>query len=211
MELRTPQSIKIVAPLCPFVEKLTPAAINRPENFVQVNSDVRAKYEAVVASMDVAGFSVIHKEWETRHYDDLGGEANAIVELMHTCRIVNGKPLNDPSFHSFSGQAQAFMWHYLDAPVSAKEVSEDAGRAGNGHDPGGMLKIQADETQFRYFLGPFIREAVETYNSLFDATGADLVTTQAICYIICSTSNTIARKPTFSQGRFREFACDGRW
>ena len=50
------------------------------------------------------------------------------VEIIHTRRPVNGKPLSDPSFHSFGGQASTFIWHYLDAPVSAKEVSEDAGQ-----------------------------------------------------------------------------------
>jgi hypothetical protein len=50
-------------------------------SFVEINPDVRAKFDAVNAALDAAGFAVVHEEWETRHYDYLNGDANAIVEI----------------------------------------------------------------------------------------------------------------------------------
>ena len=49
---------------------------------MEINPDVRAKYDAANAALAAAGFAVMHEEWETRHYDYLDGEANSIIEII---------------------------------------------------------------------------------------------------------------------------------
>ena len=64
-----------------------------------------------------------------------------------------------------------WVWEYLDAPVSVKEVREDMGRIAEGYNPGmsleGGLKAGADETQFRYALGPKVEVDCEAYIGMF--------------------------------------------
>merc|ERR1712039_370238 len=74
-------------------------------------------------------------------------------------------------------QMSQFVFEYLDAPVSVKEIIADCGKCGPHH-PGENFRTMGcgkDETQFRYFMGPYIKAFVEVYNSFFDATGCDLI------------------------------------
>lgn len=123
--------------------------------------------------------TVLDKEWPSRRFDYLGREENVIVEAMFTRRPVNGKPLGSDPNGSFAGQLSQFVWEYLDAPVSVKEVMDDMGKAGAAVNPAAALldgkRASQDETQFRYHLGPKVEVDVEAYNSYFETTGADLI------------------------------------
>merc|ERR1740121_1805869 len=101
-----------------------------------------------------------------------------MMQRLHGEMIVNGKPFTTSVYCSSISQMSQFVYEYLDAPVSAKEVLADCGNAGAGHNPGlqfANVSCNVDETQFRYLMGPWIRDWVEVYNSYFDETGADLI------------------------------------
>merc|ERR1719210_712771 len=92
---------------------------------------------------------------------------------------ISGEPFarNNVIFSSSVGQMSQFVYEYLDAPVSAKEVISDCGRIGT-KSPGlnfANFSKNANETHFRYMMGPWIKEWVEVYNSYFDETGADVI------------------------------------
>jgi hypothetical protein len=61
--------------------------------------------------------------------------------------------------------------------VSLKDLSEDISKAGASHDPWDFFKVadDLDESQYRYFMGPKIKNDCEAYNSYFEKTGADLI------------------------------------
>merc|ERR550514_1142768 len=123
-------AIKIGTPLLPFVD--TPSRDDLRGRSVcnfTLNPDVRAKYEASKQALGKAGFTLLQKEWPSRHFDYLGREENVMLEAMYTRRPVNGKPLSSDPNASFAGQLSSFVWEYLDAPVSVKEVLEDLGHA----------------------------------------------------------------------------------
>ncbi|CAE7747285.1 gatA, partial [Symbiodinium pilosum] len=90
------------------------------------------------------------------------------LELKH-------ETLNWP-FHTFTGQIAHFVFEYLDAPVSLKEIAEDTAFCGE-HVPGRFYSIPPckSETDYRYIVGPNIKDQVMRYNSLFDAEGVDLI------------------------------------
>ena len=64
-------------------------------------------------------------------------------------------------FQGFLGQIAQFVYEYLDAPVSLKEIMEDTKACGE-HRPDIFYRQAAceDETQYRYALGPFIKQQV---------------------------------------------------
>merc|ERR1711957_422622 len=99
-----------------------------------------------------------------------------LMHRLHDGMIVNGKEFATNVYCTALSQMSQFVFEYLDAPVSAKEIIADCGKAGTAK-PGGNFNgnRNIDETQFRYMMGPWIKDWVEVYNSYFDATGADLI------------------------------------
>jgi hypothetical protein len=89
------------------------------------------------------------------------------------CEVYPGESI---AFHTFSGQVAEFVRAYLDAPVSLKEIVDDIGQAGAGHNPAGLLRKQlGTETQYRYFMSKRIAMDCESYNSYFESTGVDMI------------------------------------
>jgi hypothetical protein len=176
---RPAAGIRVVAPQIPFVHD---------GGTYKLNADVLAKYELAKAAMQAAGLTVVLHEWERKRFEYLGGDENVMVELLSMARPINGHPLREGarSFLETSlGQMATFISEYLAAPVSPLEVLADASRAGGSHAPAASFtraSFGTDETQLRYLLGPFVPEAVATYNSIFDHAAADvLIMPSAAC------------------------------
>ena len=79
-------------------------------------------------------------------------------------------------YHSYLGQIAHFVYEYLDAPVSLKEIAAATTPFG-AHRPNKFYTEPPckSETDYRYAMGPFIQDQVRRYNSLFDAEGLDFV------------------------------------
>jgi hypothetical protein len=140
---------------------------------------VRLKLEEAKAALVAGGFTVLDREWPC----EAGRPENVMEALLYGSRTVNGEPLTAAGrglhllISSSMGQMATFVFEYLDAPVSVKEVLADCGRAGAAHDPGSLFRLACggNETQFRYLMGPWIKECAEVYNTYFTETGADLI------------------------------------
>jgi Asp-tRNA(Asn)/Glu-tRNA(Gln) amidotransferase A subunit family amidase len=185
--VRPTEAIRIGTPLLPFVHELLGEGLARyhgsniPTGACRtLNADVRGKYERVKVTLGAAGFCLSQAEWPSSYFGYLRREENVCVEATHTARPVNGSPIshNFAGFRSFSGQVAEFVHSYYDAPLSLKDLVGDIGQAGHSHNPGGLLKgagSLCDETQFRYWMGPKIKQDLDAYNSYFDTTGAELI------------------------------------
>eukprot|EP00927_Polykrikos_kofoidii_P019605 TRINITY_DN1918_c0_g1_i3.p1 TRINITY_DN1918_c0_g1~~TRINITY_DN1918_c0_g1_i3.p1 ORF type:complete len:622 (-),score=45.16 TRINITY_DN1918_c0_g1_i3:153-1799(-) len=165
---RVAADINVGAPLRPFVVG----------KWFEVNSDIRQKYDDAKSALQVEGFCLLDVEWPSRHFDRLGQSENVLVERLFGDVTINGKPFVPNLLCSSLSQLSQFVFEYLDAPVSMKEALADCGNAGSGHRPGQMMSAASsnvDETQFRYMMGPWIKDWVEVYNAYFDETGVDVI------------------------------------
>ena len=77
-------------------------------------------------------------------------------------------------FHSFSGQVSQWVYEYLDAPVSLKEIVDDMIDVGVSHNPSWLHTRSGDETAYRKAMAS-IGAKVATYNSYFDEHGVDMI------------------------------------
>jgi len=173
-------SVRIGAPLVPFVNLVTGEGLDYEGVSRTLNEDVRVKYEGAKRALTAAGLTVLQEEWPSRHFAYLGREENSALEALYTRRPVNGKPLSNAfalPVYSFSGQVAEFVRGYLNAPVSLLEIISDIGKAGKGHNPAGFMGCAShlDETQYRYMMGPGIKHDCEVYNSYFEQTGAQMI------------------------------------
>eukprot|EP00929_Paragymnodinium_shiwhaense_P035811 TRINITY_DN19291_c0_g1_i1.p1 TRINITY_DN19291_c0_g1~~TRINITY_DN19291_c0_g1_i1.p1 ORF type:complete len:494 (+),score=62.04 TRINITY_DN19291_c0_g1_i1:59-1483(+) len=156
---RTPASIKIGAPLHPFVDTLVAKDLFDPLGYdgLCISPELRQKFDLVKAKLSAAGMSVLNREWPSKHFDYLGRDENVMVEALFGSRKVNGSPLDLwlmlPVYAAFTGQLATFTYKFLNAPVSTKEIVEDMGCTGTLYNPG-FLHTQADkfdETQLLCF------------------------------------------------------------
>lgn len=173
-------AIKIGYPQYPFVEVYIPdggySAYGLPTSPAKyrVSDNVHAKYLAVKAAL--SGAVTVDKEWPT-----VNGQ-NAIADVMNFKKVNNANlDVMVTTFHSYSGQVAEWMRGFLDAPIGVNEVVKDIYTAGSGHGPAAFVTTSGvtDETQFRYLLGPYIKESIDAWNSLFDTEGVDVIMTPA--------------------------------
>ena len=126
---------------------------------LRVDVHMRAKYDLAAAALSACGaFTTVAEEWP---------EDESPFGIVPSVA----------AFYSFSGQVAQWVYEYLDAPVSLREIIEDIGAAGASHDPATLHNPASlgSETDFRRMLGPLIKEQVERYNRYFDAHGVDLI------------------------------------
>lgn len=118
----------------------------------QLDSVMRAAYEAVKAAL---------------------GETK-LLEVGWSEPLESSKESKVPVF-AFPGLVAHFVFEYLDAPISIKEIAEAIVPVG-AHNPQHLYYQKwATETEYRFVLGPLIKQQVEQYNSLFDEHGLDFI------------------------------------
>lgn len=202
--LESGNSIRIGAPLHPYVESIIPSDLwdvgpwahpKEDDGHFTLDRTMKSKYDRVKAALDTekaaAGsdlpeIKVLQKEWPSKYFDYLKREENVIVESVFSSRIVNGERLNvykmQPFFQTAGGQLAQFVESYLEAPVGLSELLDDAGACtlapafarGKGT-RGANGKDGYCETQFRYQLGPKTKNDLDAYNSYFDTHDVDCI------------------------------------
>ena len=118
----------------------------------QLDSVMRAAYEAVKAAL---------------------GETK-LLEVGWSEPLESPKEAEVPLF-AFPGMVAHFVFEYLDAPVSIKEIAEAIVPVGAYNPQPLYYQKWATETEYRFALGPLIKQQVEQYNSLFDEHGLDFI------------------------------------
>lgn len=184
---RPPGSIRIGTPKIPFLERPSPppewctpdqestvyTAKESPTTNPNTVVDccVQGKYDRVKEALRVAGMVVVEEEWPEVPCRSLGNQAmNQVLKSMDEPRIVNGKPFNpmECSLSTSGGQTAQWVWEYLDAPLSLKELAAE-----EYCKPGVLDSV--NETQFRYYMGPYLQDLLQTYNAYFDAHAVDFL------------------------------------
>lgn len=157
---------------------------------------LRAKYDAVKAAIcKSSDLEVVDEEWpswvagvcsSSSKLDSASGPAagtekvvnsnnnplNAFVHALYRPRVVNGKPASRiGNFDScMGGNVMVWAHEYLGiSGVSLKDIMADC------EGSFGMANMATDETQLRYFLGPYLKELVEVYNAYFDLHRVDYI------------------------------------
>lgn len=165
---RAVSAIKIGTPLTPWVSG----------GEFQTDEQMMKKYKMAKAALIQSGFTVVEESWPCLPEDTGDVSSTEWVDSQ------NVKPIDDYDrcrddwgYRAYAGQVAQWAHDYLQAPVSLKEISEDIGQMGV-HNPAGIIQNPdnfEDETEYRFAVGPFIKDLVERWNSLFDAHGLDFI------------------------------------
>lgn len=130
------------------------------------------------AALVRSGLTVVEESWPCLPEDTGDVSPTAWADSNGVKPICNYPRCRDDwGYRAFPGQIAQWVQDYLGAPVSLKEIVEDIGAIGF-HAPSSILKnpdTWADETEYRYAVGPWIKDLVERYNSLFDSHGLDFI------------------------------------
>lgn len=146
------QGIRVACPHWPWVKGTSR----------QLDGIMRKAYDAVRAALKP--LTLKDTGWP------LAGSEQGVLSL------VTDKKAPQSLFLTFPGQIAQFVYDYLDAPVSLKEICADTIPFG-AHQPTKFYEGMTckSETDYRYAIGPFIKDEVERYNSLFDAENLDFI------------------------------------
>jgi Asp-tRNA(Asn)/Glu-tRNA(Gln) amidotransferase A subunit family amidase len=129
----------------------------------KIDAAMRLKYERAIAALRLGGIEVVEQSWPTGSAADEHGVMSLSTEPDDRC------------YRAARGELALWIEDYLDAAVTLKTVVSDIGAMGS-HDPSGLFRMATGtETEYRYALGPYIKELVERYNSLFDAHRLDFI------------------------------------
>jgi Asp-tRNA(Asn)/Glu-tRNA(Gln) amidotransferase A subunit family amidase len=129
----------------------------------KIDAAMRLKYQRAIAALRLGGIEVVEQSWPTGSAADEHGVMSLSTEPDDRC------------YRAARGELALWIEDYLDAAVTLKTVVSDIGAMGS-HDPSGLFRMATGtETEYRYALGPYIKELVERYNSLFDAHRLDFI------------------------------------
>jgi len=174
---RPAHSLSVGLPKYPFVEFYAPEGRPYSRGFAgkqKVSVNILQKYELVAAVLQKADVRLVEQEWSERN------GRNAVDDLFHFSRV-NGKPFEAFSamVSTYTGQLSEWIRAYLNASVAVKDIMDDIFKAGEGHDPAGIMSLSnsSDESHFRYSLGPFVEKTLSVWNSYFDEYGVDVLLT----------------------------------
>ena len=144
-------SIRVACPQWPFVKGKSR----------QLDGTMRKAYDAVRAAL------------KPLTVKDIGWP---LADSQQVLTLTADKDAPESLFYTFPGQIAQFVYEYLDAPVSLKEICADTIPFG-AHQPTKFYKDMPckSETDYRYAIGPFIKDEVKRYNSLFDAEDLDFI------------------------------------
>jgi len=172
--LRATSSIRVGTPKLPFTEEPgLPSEWKASSSEAQagwvLESSCANMFAEVKEALAAAGIVLVEEEWPSVPCASLGRVVNAMVKALYEPKTVNGKPFHPMQVysHSMAGQVAQWVREYLDADVSLKEIQADT--------EGGGITGEADETQFRYYLGPYMSQLVDAYNSYFDRHAIDFL------------------------------------
>lgn len=146
----------------------------------QLDQHMKVVYERTKSALRRGGVTIVEASWPSCVPEETGGASRGEwADSNGVKSIQDFADFSSWGCRSFLGQVAHFVYQYLDAPVSLKEIVEDIGEFGY-HNPGNQYQPRvmaelSDETSYRYFAGPFIKDLVERYNSLFDAYDLDFI------------------------------------
>ena len=127
----------------------------------QISPEMRAKYDVVKRQLARSGVTTVENEgWP-----------------MSSCVWTSA----DSLYFSFGGQISQWVYEYLGAPVSLKDIVADMARAGVSQNPSGLLQLDPppsrglEESQFREQIGPMLPQRVKAYNAYFDDHDLDFI------------------------------------